>query len=296
MKLAARADHEFAMAVRDELYVRGTLVETRLSHGAAQRLRGSMAATDVRDEELVSRCEAELRNLRADIALDARVRIVSTARRVAGRVSAEATMTITMAGVSIVSRDAALLRDLLATDRRPAAAGAPIVWWNGSAAVLLHEAVGHPAEHRAPPVGWPPWLSVRDEPSFEVDDRGSPARSTDLLVEPPASFRCESFRNVPLQRMSNLVASQSGAPFELPEQRVDVFLVAGGSYDPLTDLVTLDIAVSSRGVFTIRRTREEIAASLAGATGGPLSYPGVICSREGQEIVVGSSAPVMVTL
>ncbi len=96
--------------------------------------------------------------------------------------------------------------------------------------------------------------------------------------------------------MTNVVASQNGAPFELPEHRVDVFLVAGGSYDPLTDIVTLDIAVSSRGVFTMRRTRAEIAASLVGASGGPLSYPGVICSREGQEIVVGSSAPVMVTI
>ena len=80
-----------------------------------------------------------------------------------------------------------------------------------------------------------------------------------------------------------------------PTHFVEVFLVAGGSYDPLTDVVTIDVAVSTAGAFTIRKSRAEIAASIAGASGEPIRYPGVICSREGQELAVGSFAPVMIT-
>jgi hypothetical protein len=147
------------------------------------------------------------------------------------------------------------------------------VWQNGSAAVLLHEAIGHASEHGAGPVTWPAWLSV----------------------DAPLASRRETFRDVPLPRMTHLIARQSGAPFALPDERIDVQLVAGGAYDPLTDLVTIDIAASNIGAFTIQRTRTEIAASLAGATGDPIRYPGVICSREGQELFVASHAPVIVT-
>src|SRR5205823_13125544 len=65
----------------------------------------------------------------------------------------------------------------------------------------------------------------------------------------------------------------------------DVHLVAGGGYDPLTDVVTLHVAVPR---FTIRATRAAIARALRGAAGAPLRYPGVICSREGQELFVRS--------
>jgi hypothetical protein len=47
--------------------------------------------------------------------------------------------------------------------------------------------------------------------------------------------------------------------------------------------------------FEFLRTRDEVARSIVGAIGEPVRYPGVICSREGQELVVGSYAPVMVT-
>jgi hypothetical protein len=94
--------------------------------------------------------------------------------------------------------------------------------------------------------------------------------------------------------MTNLVARGNHA-FE-PRDAIEVFLVAGGSYDPLTDVVTIDVAVSTAGAFTISKSRREIAASVGGASGEPIAYPGVICSREGQELVVGSAAPVMVTL
>jgi hypothetical protein len=81
----------------------------------------------------------------------------------------------------------------------------------------------------------------------------------------------------------------------LPDERIDIQLIAGGAYDPLTDLVTINVAASSAGAFTIRRTRAQIAASLSGATGAPIRYPGVICSREGQELFVASHAPVIIT-
>jgi hypothetical protein len=146
----------------------------------------------------------------------------------------------------------------------------PLVWHHGSASVLLHEAIGHAAEHDAPPVEWPSWLRV----------------------EAPLAMRRESFSDVPLLRMTHLRAWQQNAPFAMPDDRVDVHLIAGGGYDPVTDVVTLHVAVPR---FTIRTTRAAIARALRGATGEPLRYPGVICSREGQELHVPSAAPLMIT-
>ena len=57
-------------------------------------------------------------------------------------------------------------------------------------------------------------------------------------------------------------------------------------------LVTIEVAVPR---LTIRATRSDIARSIVGATGDPIRYPGVICSREGQELFVGSYAPLIVT-
>jgi hypothetical protein len=237
--------------------------------------------------------------LRDDVDEEARVRLFASARRVRGVVMREATMTITIDGVSIVSRDAGELRDALHRTRRPPTAGetraATLLWRNGSAAVLLHEAIGHAAEHDVAPVEWPSWLTVHDEPPFAIDDEGNESRVVDLMRDAPSCLRRESFRDVPLRRMTNVVARQHAAPFEMPKSFIEIELVAGGSYDPVTDLVTIDVAVSSAGAFTLRRTRAEIASSLAGATGEPLRYPGVICSREGQELAVGSFAPVMIT-
>jgi hypothetical protein len=294
--LSERA-YEFAIASRDELWLFGACVESRLSHGRARHHGNRIDADDAFDAELVAACEEDLAGLRREVVTDARVRLVASARRVRGVVLREATMTITIAGVSVVTRNAPVLRELLAL---PPAAEAfdprrPLVWRNGSAAVLLHEAVGHAAEHEAAPVAWPAWLSVRDEPGFAVDDCGEPVRAADLLREPPSSMRRESFRDVPLRRMSALGARQDGAPFDVPSGAIDVHLVAGGSYDPLTDRVTINVAVSSAGPFTLSRSRAEVAASITGATGEPLAYPGVICSREGQEIAVASAAPLMVT-
>jgi hypothetical protein len=60
------------------------------------------------------------------------------------------------------------------------------------------------------------------------------------------------------------------------------------------DLIDGDDA-TPLGPFELHRSRAAIARSLAGARGEPLRYPGVICSREGQELVVESWAPELVT-
>lgn len=278
---------EFGIATRDELWSHGALIESRLSHGTAVDDGVAITAIDAYDDALVRACEEAIRPLRDDVPPDAHARIVASARRERGAIVAEAAMTITIGGISAVTRDAELLRSLIALQGSGGRRGAALVWRNGSGAVLLHEAAGHAAEHHAPPVAWPSWLRVHDE--------GPAIATRDLLREPPATLRRESFRDVPLPRMTSLVARQQNAPFDPPPGAIDIHLIAGGSYDPRTDVVTVDVAVSSAGPFTIRDSRANIAASLIGATGEPLAYPGVICSREGQELVVGSHAPVLVT-
>jgi hypothetical protein len=258
----------FAIAARDELWAGGRRIESRLMHGIARQAGGEIIATDDADPALLAACDEAMGRAR-ELArtLDARVRVRATHEGV------ETTFIVTAGGVSIVStpehvlHDAALLKTV---DRRPATGNRPLVWHHGSASVLLHEAIGHATEHDAPPVEWPAWLHV----------------------EVPLAMRRESFADVPLLRMTHLRAWQEDAPFAMPEERVDVHLVAGGSYDPLTDVVTLHVAVPR---FTVQATRAAVARALRGASGEPLRYPGVICSREGQELHVPGSAPLMVT-
>jgi len=265
----------FAIASRDELWLSETLVESRLMHGVSTQRGNAIEASDARNEELVRACEFAMDKARATLLSlrDARVRIVV---RATSETAVETTMTIGAGGVSVVTTPANALADfeLLHRVRNGSAPlrGA-IVWRNGSAAVLLHEAFGHASEHDAAAVAWPSWLSI----------------------DAPFVSRRETFRDVPLMRMSHLIARQTDAPFAIPIERVEVELVAGGAYDPITDIVTIDVAVSSAGPFTIRRSRAEVAASIIGASGEPIRYPGVICSREGQELYVASHAPVMIT-
>jgi hypothetical protein len=282
---------KFASASRDELWINAVRVESRLSHGIAIDEGNRIVARDDYDEELVHRCDELIATLRKSVVDGARMRLVASARRVLDTVMTDATITTTINGVSIVGTDLSLLN--FVPPATAAAPDLPIIWRHGSASVLLHEAIGHAAEHNAPPVGWPSWLSVRDEPHFPLDDCGNKTRAVDLMRESPSCFRRASFRDIPLIRMSNVVVR--GNHDFIPDEFVEVFLVAGGSYDPLTDVVTIDVAISTAGAFTIRKTRAEIAASIAGASGEPVRYPGVICSREGQELAVGSFAPVMVT-
>lgn len=113
-------------------------------------------------------------------------------------------------------------------------------------------------------------------------------------------MRRSSFADVPLPRLSNIVVRHDGAPFEKPATHLDILLIAGGRYDPLTETVSIFVAAAdlvkdgvTRGVrpFVIRESRERIASAIRGARGEPERYPGVICSAEGQEIFVASHAP-----
>jgi len=246
---------------------------------------------------------------------DARVRLVASARRVNDHERDEASMSITIAGVSVVTTAEHLILPSprgggervplrLRSGQAPAGEGSfPILWKNGSAAVLLHEACGHAAEHHQQS-SWPKWLTIHDEPTFEIDDAGEPTRVVDLTRDAPATSRRESFRDVPLKRMTNLIARQQNAPWSIPDERIEIELVAGGAYEPLTGIVTVSIAVADlvRGgqsiplqPFQIRVARDRVARAIAGASGEPLPYPGVVCAREGQELVVGSFAPLMLT-
>ena len=275
----------FAIATRDELWSHGRLLESRLLHGEAIEDERGIVATDARDDALVDAAERELARLRDAMPRDARVRLVAEARSDEG---VSATMTIRLGELSVVTTreyafgDYELLKEVPPSVAPPPRRRLPILWRGGSAAILLHEAIGHAAEENHPPIAWPSWFSV------------------DLGLR----LRRATFRDVPLRRMTNLVARQSDAPFELPDPRIDVFLVGGGGYEPLTETVTLHVAAAALiegrtmtrvAPFTIVETRAAIARSLVGATGDPIRYPGVVCSREGQELVVGSHAPLMLT-
>jgi hypothetical protein len=276
--------HLFAIASREELWSRGRLIERRLDHGEAFEDEHGLIARDVADSALVAACDAAMDELRAHIIDDARVRLIAEA----GTDGLTKTITVTMNTLSIVTtpdhfaQDVALLRNAGVPPAGPGASRRrlPFLWQHGSAAVLLHEAVGHPLEHGHAPLVLPPWLAV----------------------DVPLRRRRATFKDIPLLRMTDVIARQSDAPFMIPEERIEVSLVDGGAYDPLTQVVTLRIAaallvegntITPLAPFTITEGRENIA--FLGATGEPLRYPGVICSREGQELVVGSYAPLLLT-
>ena len=283
----------FRIATRDEIWQRGVLYESRLSHGEAIEDDRGITATDADDAALLDRCGHEITKLREAMPSEGRVRLVATATN---EDEVATTMTITLGGMSVVTSAEHAAADfaLLKAACRAASQAAvepdnlrgrptfPLVWRNGSAAVLLHEAVGHALEHDQPDVTWPAWLSC----------------------DAPLRMRRATFRDVPLRRMTSVVVRQNGAPFELPFPRIEVLLVAGGSYEPLTETVTIQIAaadlVNESGTtrlspFEIRESRSAIAEACIGAEGEPVRYPGVVCSREGQELVVGSFAPLLVT-
>ncbi len=263
----------FAHAVREELWSRGRLVESRLSHGEAHEDEHGIVATDARDETFVANAERELASLRAAMPEGFTVRLVAES----GTEGTTGTMTVRDGPHSIVTtpshikEDVALLRSAGFQPAATPASSRPFLWQNGTAAVLLHELLGHPLEHSVPPITLPEWLHV----------------------DIPIVLRRATFRDIPLLRMQHVHASQRNAPFAIPHDAVEITLLDGGAYDPLTDIVTLRIAASSIGAFTIREPRERFV--LTGAHGASVRYPGVICSREGQELVVGSIAPVMLT-
>lgn len=273
----------FSVATRDELWIDGPVFERRLSHGEAVHDGRGIHARDTADPALVAACDAAMDELRAFVSPDARTRLVAEASSAEGVTK---TIVVAIGNRSVVTTpehfaaDVALLRSIGDGDAKPR--NLPFLWNHGTAAVLLHEAVGHPLEHEQSAIELPPWLTM---------DVG-------------LALRRASFKDIPLLRMTNVVARQHDAPFALPALRIEILLVDGGAYDPLTETVTLRIAAASLvegesvralAPFAIRQTRQAIVRSIVGAIGEPLRYPGVICSREGQELVVGSYAPLMVT-
>jgi hypothetical protein len=298
-------EYVFSIAARDELWSAGILLESRTSHGRARCRGNEIDALSIADRDLLARSESGMEPLReiARTLRDARVRIVASARRVNDYERDEATMTITVDGISVVATTRPAPRRSGEQVAKPDE-GLPLLWKNGSGSVLLHEAAGHAAEHDHWST-WPAWLTIHDDPDFDIDDANEKTRIADLAKEPPACTRRASFNDVPLKRMTNLVARQHSAPWSLPNDRIEIELVAGGAYEPLTGIVTLNIVVAdlARGngitplePFQLKAHRDRIANSLLGATGDAIRYPGVVCVREGQELVVGSFAPLMLTM
>ncbi|HEY0140247.1 MAG TPA: hypothetical protein VGF48_05075 [Thermoanaerobaculia bacterium] len=268
----------FAIAAREELWVGGRLVESRLMHGIADRDRDVIEASDAPDEELLARLDT--------IWTAVATPPLSPLRklRIVGRATTDETslaLIVTHNGISVVTTPGHFAHDLSLIPERRGTREAPwrelpLVWRNGSAAVLLHEAVGHPLERDLPPLDLPEWLTV----------------------DVPLAWRRESFRDVPLRRMTTLTVTQHDAPFALPAQFIEVELLDGGYYEVLDDTITLSVAAASLdgealAPFTISVKRSDIV--FHGADGEPLRYPGVVCSSEGQELIVGSYAPVMTT-
>jgi hypothetical protein len=107
--------------------------------------------------------------------------------------------------------------------------------------------------------------------------------------------------------MTNVVVGHRSpvpGPGSQPASRIEILLVAGGRYEPLTETVSLSVSAAdlvdgNESVrlrpFVIRETRAAVARAMRGASGPARRYPGVICSREGQELFVGSYAPDLVT-
>jgi hypothetical protein len=207
----------FAIATRDELRLRGHLVEERLSHGVSTHSANGIDATDERRRRAG-------RALRRGALAAAGRRPDRCARAPRGERAASR-------GRDDDHRDDddRPRRPLVVTDADHAANDAQLLdLFNASPSFALFSAppalaprlrLRPAARGRRPiprstatqPLDWPSWLSVRDEPPFAVDDLGNETRATNLLAEAPACFRRESFRDVPLRRMSHCIARQHGA-------------------------------------------------------------------------------------
>lgn len=279
-------EQHFAIVTRDEITSldRGTVLESRLIHGSARQNGHFIDARDDCDDTLLATCDRQRDAVRRALAPlgEGRARAVVSATRE----GVSATISLTILDLSIVTTpehlasDYEMLREL-ASERASTTAsyrGIPIVWRNGSAAVLMHEAIGHAEEHAKTPFGRP-------------------------AVHIPRAMRRQSFSDIPLNRMLDVrVGVEAGS--SPPPHRIEILLVSGGRYEPLTDTVSLSIGAASliegqKSVrlrpFEIEESRDRVASSIRDVGDEIRRYPGVICSKEGQELFVGSFAPDVVT-
>ncbi|HVT04910.1 MAG TPA: hypothetical protein VHL58_16215 [Thermoanaerobaculia bacterium] len=187
----------------------------------------------------------------------------------------------------------------------------PILWSRGTAGVLFHEAIGHPAERSMTSDFFPAWLEVRDLPlqsglgELWRDDVGERTREANLREESPRALRRASYRQPLSMRLTNVVCSSTASEsIDLPERYIEVIAVAGGEYDPPADRVTLAVSCSNlvegghRSALTSFRysaTRGAIAASLQVCGSRIVPYPGVLCSDDGQTLPVGTFSPDLLT-
>ncbi len=210
--------------------------------------------------------------------------------------------------------DARFVADLARREHRQATVeeGLPIAWFNGSGAVLLHEAIGHPAERSLFVEDLPDWLQVDDDPNagslvrLQYDDTG---RQIGLSMmshrEPPAAIRRWSHRDVPMRRLTNLVSRGSGDPLSaLPSTRIDVLLVGHGHWDSRSDEVAVRVAAADLvdgthrtavAPFVFRAPRLALPSMLAGWFGELTRHPGVLCGEEGVTLPVGSTSVGLLT-
>lgn len=264
--------------------MRGRLVERRVSCGEAIEDEHGIAATDKSHPALLQSCDEAIESMRRLLEPDLRMRLVAESRAH----GTESTLVASIGQWSVVSdplhveNDLRLLREIaaVAPSHRHPPPELPILWKNGTAAVLAHEAIGHPLEHGRDPLPLPGWLTVH------------------VALEP----RRASFRDVPLIRMRHVSVAQNEAPFVLAPDRVEILLVDGGAWEPLTDMVTIRVSaadlvsgnvVERLAPFEIVESRGALLRAITGASGEPLRYPGVVCSREGQELFVESHAPLL---
>ena len=303
--------HRFAIATREE-----SRLETRVIHGRLEERDGRIDADDRGDPELIERVNRVATGFSPSSAgglKPAATRVVVSARRIDDQIIESAYAIVTAGRLTIVTDrdhlagDSEWLRGI-AIDPESSIAdyrGVPMVWLRGAGSVLMHEAAGHPAEKKQPPVKWPRWLRVADVPD-SIDDTGErPHRANLLAGEAPRSLRRESFVHPALTRMSHVVVEAVNAPFARPSRRIEIHLLAGGHYESLTDKVTIFVAAAdlvegeSRrrlAPFVIEEPRASVARAITGARGHTERYPGVICSSEGQELFARSSAPELLTV
>lgn len=173
----------------------------------------------------------------------------------------------------------------------------PILFRNGTGAVVAHETLGHPSELAPSPMRLA--FEVHDQPGEtlfdrDFDDVGNRLEAADLgLGEQPRAFRASDWRQVPIRRMTNLVVTARDAA-RAPMRHLAIDLIESATVKD--DVVHLRIAGASvvdettqrrTGGFTLSFPRYSFAdfqpASIETST-----YPGVVCSAEGQRAPVGS--------